>query len=87
MLEFLKPPFLFLHLLLVLLYINDLPDVICNIVIYADDTALYSKCDQTNDMSQQLKLASEPESDMRHCGLGQRVAFRFQCCKNSTASV
>ena len=30
---------------LFLLYINDLPDdVICNIAIYADDTALYSKC-------------------------------------------
>ena len=26
--------------------INDLPDdVICNIVIYTDDTAFYSKCD------------------------------------------
>ena len=30
------------------LYINKLPDdVICNIAIYADDTTLYSKCDQT----------------------------------------
>ena len=29
-----------------LLYINDLADdVICDIVIYADDTTLYSKCD------------------------------------------
>ena len=27
---------------LFLLYINDLPDVICNIAIYADDTNLYS---------------------------------------------
>ena len=25
-----------------LLYVNDLPDVICNIAIYADDTNLYS---------------------------------------------
>ena len=33
---------------LFLLYINDLPDnVICNITIYADDSTLYSKCDQT----------------------------------------
>ena len=31
-----------------LLYVNDLPDnVICNITIYADDSTLYSKCDQT----------------------------------------
>ena len=31
--------------------INDLPDdVIYNIVIYADNTAHYSKCDQASDM-------------------------------------
>ena len=36
---------------LFLLYINDLPDdVIWNIAIYADDTALYSKCDQACDL-------------------------------------
>ena len=36
---------------LFLLYINDLPDdVICNIVIYADNTACYSKCDQGSDL-------------------------------------
>ena len=36
-----------------LLYINDLPDdVICNIDIYADDTTLYSKCDQASDLWQ-----------------------------------
>ena len=36
---------------LFLLYINDLPDdVICNIAIYADDTTLYSKCDQAFDL-------------------------------------
>ena len=51
---------------LFLLYINDLPDdVICNIAIYADDTALYSKCDQASDLWQQLELASELESDLR----------------------
>ena len=33
---------------LFVLYINELPDVICNIAIYADDTALYSKCDQVS---------------------------------------
>ena len=42
-----------------LLYINDLPDdVICNIANYADDTTLYSKCDQPSDLCQQLELAS-----------------------------
>ena len=33
-----------------LLYTNDLPDVICNIAIYADDTTLYSKFDQASDL-------------------------------------
>ena len=47
---------------LLLLYINDPDDVICNIAIYADDTTLYSKCDQTSDLWQQLELASELES-------------------------
>ena len=40
MLEFLKA----------LLYINDLPDVISDIATYADDTSLYSKCDQASDL-------------------------------------
>ena len=35
---------------LFLLYTNDLPAVICDIAIYADDTILYSKCDQTSDL-------------------------------------
>ena len=36
-----------------LLYINDLPDdVMCDIAIYADDTTLYSKCDQASDLWQ-----------------------------------
>ena len=46
-----------------LLYINELPDdFICDIVIYADDNTLYSKCDQTSNLWQQL--ASEVESDL-----------------------
>ena len=50
---------------LFLLYINDLPDdIICDIAIFADDTTLYSKCDQASDMWQQLELASELESDL-----------------------
>ena len=36
---------------LLLLYINNLPnDAICNIAIYADDTTLLSRCDQTYDL-------------------------------------
>ena len=36
-----------LGLTVFLLYINEPPDdVICNIAIYADDTIIYSKCDQ-----------------------------------------
>ena len=51
---------------LFLLYINDLPDdVICDIAIYADDSTLYSKCDQASDLWQQLELASELESDLQ----------------------
>ena len=50
---------------LFLLYINDLSDdVICDIAIYADDITLYSKCDQTSDLWQQLELASELEYDL-----------------------
>ena len=50
---------------LFLLYINGLPDVICNIAIYANDTTLYSKCDQASDLWQELELAFELESDLR----------------------
>ena len=48
-----------------LLYINDLlDDVVCDIAIYADDSALYSKFDWVSDFWQQLELASELESDL-----------------------
>ena len=51
---------------LFLLYINDLPDdVISNISVYADNTTLFSKCDQASDLCQQLELASKLESDLR----------------------
>ena len=47
------------------LYINDFPnDVICNIVIYANDTTLYSKCDQASNLWQQLELTFELKSDL-----------------------
>ena len=60
---------------LFLLYINDVSDdVICNTAIYADDTTLYSNCDQASDLWQQLELASELEFDLRDSGLGKKVA-------------
>ena len=61
---------------LFLLYINDLPDdVICNIAIYADDTTVYSKCDQASDLWQHSELASELVSDLRDTvDWGQEVA-------------
>ena len=55
----------FLGPTLFVLYNTDLRDnVICDITIYADDTTLYSKCNQASDLWQQLKLASELESDL-----------------------
>ena len=46
-------------------FINNRPgDVICDIAIYADDTTLYSKCDQASNLWQQLELTSELESDL-----------------------
>ena len=50
---------------LFLLYINDLPDdLICDLAIYADDTTLYSMCNQASDLWQQLELAPELKSDL-----------------------
>ena len=53
----------FIHFSYYTLY--DFPDdVICNMAIYADNTTLYSKCDQASDLREQLELASELESDL-----------------------
>ena len=87
-----------LSLTLFLLNINDLPDdVICNIAIYANDTTLYSKCDQASDLWQNLELASELESDLQdtvdwgrkwlvdfNTGKTQLVSFD---CSNNTAAI
>ena len=41
------------------LYINHLPeDVICNIIIYADNTTFYFKSNEAFDLRQQLELDS-----------------------------
>ena len=62
---------------LFLLYINDLPDgFICGIDIYADDTTLYSGCDQASDLWRQLELASELESDLS--GVGNSLLISMQ---------
>ena len=74
---------------LFLLYINDLPDdVICNIAIYADDTTLYSNCDQASDLWQQLELASELESDLRDTvDWGRKWLVDFNAGKTQLVSI
>ena len=68
--------------LIFLLYINDLPDVICDIAIYGDDSKVYSKYDQASDLWQQLKLASKLESDLRDTvDWGRRWLVEFNAGK------
>ena len=73
---------------LFLLYINDLPDdVICDIAIYADNTTLYSKCDQASDKWQQLGLASELETDLQDTvGWGKKWFVDFNAGKTQLIS-
>ena len=53
---------------------NGLPDdVICNIAIYADDTTLYSRYDQTSDIWQELQLPSELESNKTSLRLSETL--------------
>ena len=40
--------------------------------MYANDTTLYSKCDQSSDLWQQLELASDLQ-DLEDTGLGKGV--------------
>ena len=71
---------------LFLLYINNLPDVICDIAIYADDTILYSKCDQASDLWQQLQLASELESGLRDTvDWGRKLLVDFNAGKTQVS--
>ena len=68
---------------LFLLYIYDLPDdVICDIAIYADDTTLYSKCDQASGLWQQLAMASELESNLQDAvDWGKKLRVDFNAGK------
>ena len=73
---------------LFLVYINDLPDdVVCNIAVYADDTTLYSKCDQASNLWQQLELAFELESDLWDAvDLGRKWRYDFNAVKTQLVS-
>ena len=73
---------------LLLLYINDLPDdFICDIAIYADATTLYSNCDRTSNLWQQLELASELESDLRDAvDWGKKWLVDFNALKTQLVS-
>ena len=75
---------------------DELPDDICNIAIYADDTTLYLKYDEASDLWQLLVLVSELKiRPTRHCGdrkllidfnVGRILLFRkIQCWENSAA--
>ena len=71
---------------LFLLYINDIPDVICDLAIYTD-TTLYSKSDQASDLRQQSELTSELESDIQdHVDWGKKWLVSFER-SNNTADV
>ena len=62
-----------------LLYINDFPkDFMRKIASYADDATLYSNCEQSSDLWQQLWVGFYTRIwPMRHCRLGQEVACWF----------
>ena len=66
---------------------NDLPNVIYNIAIYADDTTLYSGHDQESDLWQQLQLASELESALRDIAdWGRMLLVDFKARKTQLVS-
>ena len=64
-LEFLKAPFLVLHFSYYILMTFLMMLFVILLSIYADDTTLYSKCNQASDRQKQLELAPELESDLR----------------------
>ena len=59
--------------------------MLCDIANYADDTTLYSKCDQASNQWQQLQLASELVVTWRKmaCGINLPSSFRKQWIYNN----
>ena len=64
MLELLKAPFLVLHFSYYTLMTFLMMLFVILLSMGADDTTLYSKCDQASDLWQQLDIVSELESDL-----------------------
>ena len=63
---------------LFLLYINDLPDVICDTATYADDKIL--NVTKQSNLWQQLELTSELETDLQDTAdWGKKWLVDFQC--------
>ena len=59
----------------------------CGIAIYADDTTLYSKCDQAFNLWRQLELDSELESDLQDTvDLGKKWLVDFYFGKTQLVS-
>ena len=72
---------------LFLLYINGLPDIICNIVIYADDTILYTSairhliCDNNKGWLLNLNLIYET------LGIKERSGLLISMLKKTTCFI
>ena len=63
-------------------------DIICNITIYADDTTLYSKCDQAFDLWQQIDLTFELESDIQDpVNWGKKWLVDFNAVKTQVVQI
>ena len=76
--SFLKALFLILHIS----YLNT------SILIFANDTTLYFKCEQPPDLWKQLELASELESDPRDAiDWDMKLLVDFSDLKNATCFV
>ena len=65
-LAFLKATFLVLHLFCCT-FMTFLMMLSVTLLVYADDTALYSQCKQSSDLWQQLEMAADLAFDLRDC--------------------